>query len=127
MKNSINVGYMAALVCTVVLSSRRGTVPPTRLGSALKSLPGGMCPECLQRKAVNRHPVWMPNTPQLTPLKKKEKPLYFKLLPNDGAPHPPSKAESIYHREKAHFSLLYPQSDSFIQDQSCDHQNVGRQ
>ena len=46
----------------------RDIISPACPGSALGPLPGRTCPEHLTRKASRRHPVQMPEPPQLAPL-----------------------------------------------------------
>ncbi len=78
--------------------------------------PGGTRPEHLPRKASRRHPVQMPDPPQLTPLDVEEQRLYSELLPSDWASHSISKGAPSHPTEKAHFGRLYPGSCPFGHD-----------
>ncbi|MEQ2253447.1 hypothetical protein ILYODFUR_032202 [Ilyodon furcidens] len=68
------------------------------------------CLEHLPRKASRRHPIQMPEPPQLTLLDVEEQRLYSELLPDGRAPHPISKGKAGHPVEEAHFSRLYPGS-----------------
>ncbi|MEQ2234722.1 hypothetical protein ILYODFUR_034371 [Ilyodon furcidens] len=57
-------------------------------------------------KASRRHPIQMPELPQLAPLDVEEQRLYSKPLPDSQTPHPISKGVHSNPMEEAHFSRL---------------------
>ncbi|MEQ2190311.1 hypothetical protein GOODEAATRI_034443 [Goodea atripinnis] len=58
----------------------------------------------------------MPESTQLAPLDVEEQRLYSEPLQDSRAPHPISKGASGHPTEEAHFSRLYPGSNSFGHD-----------
>ncbi|TWW80170.1 hypothetical protein D4764_10G0012000 [Takifugu flavidus] len=88
-------------------SQARDVIPPPSPGPAMRSPPGGTCPEHLEREASGRQTGQMPEPPQLTPFDEEEQRFYSELLPDVRASHPISKAEPGHPAEETHFSCLY--------------------
>ena len=84
--------------------------------SSSGSPPGGTCQEHLPREASHKHPIQMPEPPQLALLNVEEQRLYSELLLGDRAPHPISKEAPRHPAAETHFSRLYPGSYSLGHD-----------
>ncbi|MEQ2297085.1 hypothetical protein AMECASPLE_031119 [Ameca splendens] len=82
------------------------TVPSACPGSSPGPTPGEMCPKHLPREASRRHPIQMPEPPQLVPLNVEKQRLYYEPLQDGRTPHPISKGGPSHPAEEANFSRL---------------------
>ncbi|MEQ2285331.1 hypothetical protein AMECASPLE_030611 [Ameca splendens] len=71
------------------ISSSRGRHSPSSVSWAVPWTPSsGTCLELILGEVSMRHPIQMPETPQLNTLDVEEQWLYAELLPDGLAPHP---------------------------------------